>query len=329
MLLILVLVDQPKIQFSDLYWQLSLACHNGKKAIRQAFADRFVFIGTPLAPSITMSSQNSGSKGAALVTGAAQGIGRAIALRLAADGFDVGVNDIASKAAQLDKVKQEIIAAGRRSAVFCADVSVDSEVKDMVAGVVAALGGLDVVSAVFALTAVHLPSAHWIRWSPMRGSAKRAASLLDVSPAEWDRTFEINVRGMFLCYQYAAKQMILQGRGGRIIGATSGAGKQGNAMMPDYCSSKFAVRGLTQSAACEFGKHKITVNAYAPGAVITPMTEQFAPLANMSQEDFFAMQAKMAATGVNPTTDDIATIVSFLASKEAGFITGQSHGTFL
>jgi len=239
------------------------------------------------------------------VTGAAQGIGRAIALRLASDGFDVAINDIAPKAAQLDGVKAEIIAAGRRSAVFCGDVSADSEVKDMVAGVVAALGGLDVMVA-------------------NAGICKARASLLDVSPEEWDRTMAINVRGMFLCYQHAARQMILQGRGGRIIGATSGAGKQGNAMMPDYCTSKFAVRGLTQSAACEFGKHGITVNAYAPGSVITPMTEQFAPLANMSQEDFFAMQAKMAATGVNPTTNDIATIVSFLASKESGFITGQS-----
>ncbi|KAJ7921133.1 hypothetical protein B0H13DRAFT_2249624 [Mycena leptocephala] len=247
----------------------------------------------------------SSPKGSALVTGAAQGIGRAIALRLAADGFDVALNDIAAKTAQLEAVKAEVIAAGRRSAVFPADVSVDSEVKDMVAGVVAAFGGLDVMVA-------------------NAGICKARSSLLDVDPAEWDRTFSINVRGVFQCYQHAARQMILQGRGGRIIGATSGAGKQGNAMMPDYCASKFAVRGLTQAAACEFGKHGITVNAYAPGAVITPMTEQFAPLANMSQEDFFAMQAKMAATGVNPTPDNIASVVSFLASKEASFITGQS-----
>ncbi|KAJ7349640.1 hypothetical protein DFH08DRAFT_742192 [Mycena albidolilacea] len=251
------------------------------------------------------STQNSGSKGTALVTGAAQGIGRAIALRLAADGFDVAINDIASKAAQLDGVKDEIIAAGRRSAVFGGDVSVDADVKAMVAGVVEALGGLDVMVA-------------------NAGICRARASLLDISPEEWDRTFDINVRGVFLCYQHAARQMILQGRGGRIIGATSGAGKQGLAMLPDYASSKFAVRGLTQAAACEFGKHGITVNAYAPGAVATQMTEQFAPLASMSQKDFFAMQATMAATGVNPTPENIASIVSYLASKEASFITGQS-----
>ncbi|KAF8179679.1 hypothetical protein K438DRAFT_1768718, partial [Mycena galopus ATCC 62051] len=233
-------------------------------------------------------------------------IGRAIAVRLAADGFEVAINDLASKATQLDSVKGEIIAMDRRSAVFYGDVSVDSEVADMIAGVVAVLGGLDVMVA-------------------NAGICKARTSLLDVTSVEWDRTFDINVRGMLLCYQHAARQMILQGRGGRIIGATSHAGKQGagNAMLPDYCSSKFAVRGLTQAAACEFGKYGITVNAYAPGAVVTQMTEQFALLANMSQEDFFAMQAKTAATGANPTTQDIASLVSFLASKEASFITGQ------
>ncbi|KAJ7839009.1 hypothetical protein B0H14DRAFT_2513039 [Mycena olivaceomarginata] len=231
-------------------------------------------------------TQNSGSKGTALVTGAAQGIGRAIALRLAADGFDVAINDIASKAAQLDGVKDEIIAAGRRSAVFGGDVSVDADVKAMVAGVVEALGGLDVMVA-------------------NAGICRARASLLDISPEEWDRTFDINVRGVFLCYQHAARQMILQGRGGRIIGATSGAGKQGIAMLPDYASSKFAVRGLTQAAACEFGKHGITVNAYAPEITLS------------------LQQATMAATGVNPTPENIASIVSYLASKEASFITGQ------
>ncbi|KAJ6524156.1 hypothetical protein B0H19DRAFT_972320 [Mycena capillaripes] len=256
-------------------------------------------------------SSNSGSKGTAFVTGAAQGIGRAIAVRLAADGFDVAINDIASKAAQLDSVKEEIIATGSRSAVFCGDVSVDCEVRDMVAGVVAALGGLDVMIA-------------------NAGISKPRASLLDVSPEEWDRTMAINVRGVFLCYQHAGRQMILQGRGGRIIGAASRAGKQGSAKFPDYCASKFAVRGLTQSAACEFGKHGITVNAYAPVRPKSPASrdinpEQLAPLADMSPEDFFAMQAKMVATGVNPTTNDIAAMVSFLASKESGFITGQSH----
>ncbi|KAK7042780.1 L-2,3-butanediol dehydrogenase [Favolaschia claudopus] len=251
------------------------------------------------------STQNSQSKGIALVTGAAQGIGRAIALRLATDGFDVAINDISSKAAELEGVKAEIVGLGRRSAVLFADVSADADVKAMVDGVVEKLGGLDVMVA-------------------NAGICKARASLLDISPEEWDRTMAINLRGVFLCYQHAARQMIKQGRGGRLIGACSGAGKQGYPILPDYSASKFAVRGLTQAAAGEFGKHGITVNAYAPGSVITPMTEQFAPMAGMSQEDFFNMQAKAAATGVNPTPQDIASVVSFLASKESTFITGTS-----
>ncbi|KAJ7035951.1 hypothetical protein C8F04DRAFT_499571 [Mycena alexandri] len=250
-------------------------------------------------------TSNSNSNRIALVTGAAQGIGRAIALRLAADGFDVVLNDIASQTALLDAVKAEVVAAGRRSAVFCADVSVDAEVKNMVAFAVETFGGLDVMVA-------------------NAGICRARASLLDVNPAEWDQTFAVNVRGTFLCYQHAARQMILQGRGGRIIGAASGAGKQGYGMLPDYSASKFAVRGLTQAAALEFGKHGITVNTYAPGAVVTSMTSQFPTLAGMSPEAFFADQAKLAATGVNPTPEDIASVVSFLAAKESTFITGQS-----
>ncbi|KAJ6490512.1 hypothetical protein DFH09DRAFT_1338659 [Mycena vulgaris] len=245
------------------------------------------------------------SKGTALVTGAAQGIGRAIALQLAADGFDVALNDIASKGPQLDAVKEEVVKVGRRAAVFLADISIDAEVKNMVAGAVKAFGGLDVMVA-------------------NAGICKARASLLDIEFADWDNTFNINVRGTLLCYQHAARQMILQGRGGRIIGACSGAGKQGMAMLPDYSSSKFAVRGLTQAAALEFGKHGITVNTYAPGGVITPMTEQFAPLVGLTQEAFFAAQAQQVATGRNPTTQDIARLVSFLGSKESGFISGQS-----
>ncbi|KAF7348887.1 hypothetical protein MVEN_01408900 [Mycena venus] len=222
------------------------------------------------------------SKGVALVTGAAQGIGRAIALQLAADGFDLALNDIASKGAQLDAVKAEVIKVGRRAAVFPADISIDAEVKGMVEDTVQVFGGLDVMVA-------------------NAGICKARGSLLDVNFEDWDHTFSVNVRGTFLCYQYAAKQMISQGRGGRIIGACSGAGKQALAMLPDYSASKFAVRGLTQAAA-----------------------EQFAPLAGMSQEAFSAAQAQLAALKRNGAPEDIAHLVSFLASKESAFITGQS-----
>ncbi|KAJ7244566.1 hypothetical protein C8J57DRAFT_1083015 [Mycena rebaudengoi] len=181
------------------------------------------------------------SKGTALVTGAAQGIGRAIALQLAVD---------STWPCRLDAVKEKVIKVGRRAAVLPADISIDAEVKIMVAGAVKAFGRLDVMVA-------------------NAGICKARASLLDIEFADWNNTFNINVRGTLLCYRHAARQMILQGRGGRIIGACSEAEKQGMAMLPDYSSSKFAVRGLTQDLvqALEFGKHGITINTYAPGGL--------------------------------------------------------------
>ncbi|KAF7289254.1 L-2,3-butanediol dehydrogenase [Mycena indigotica] len=252
-------------------------------------------------------SPTSTSTGVALVTGAAQGIGKSIALRLASDGFDVALNDIPSKKDELEAVMAEVLKTrhGIRASVVVGDVSSEESVSEMVQSVVAALGGLDVMVA-------------------NAGICKARASFLDVSAAEWDHTFSINTRGTFLCYKYAAKQMISQGRGGRIIGACSGAGKQGYIALPDYSSSKFAIRGLTQAVAQELGKHGITVNAYAPGAVITPMTQQFPEMAGVPADDFFAAQAKMNATGVNVTPGDIASLVSFFASKESGFMTGQT-----
>ncbi|KAJ7291812.1 NAD-binding protein [Mycena rebaudengoi] len=244
------------------------------------------------------------SKGIALVTGAAQGLGRAIALRLAGDGFDVAVNDIHAKTALLEGVKKELEAIGRKAAVVTADVSVDAEVKAMVAAVVTTLGGLDVMVA--------------------NAGICHARSFVDMDVADWDRTFAINARGTFLCYQYAAKQMILQGRGGRIIGACSGAGKQGFGLLPDYSASKFAVRGITQAAAGQLGQYGITVNTYAPGGIDTEMTSQFPALAGIDKDDFFAAEAKKTAMGKNPTPEDIASLVSFLASEKSSFITGQS-----
>ncbi|KAK0207578.1 hypothetical protein IW262DRAFT_1419483 [Armillaria fumosa] len=198
---------------------------------------------------------SSASKGVAIITGSAQGIGKAIALRLADDGFDVAINDIPldGKIAKLHDVQAEIIEKGRRCGVFPGDISKEEDVKSMVEGVVNTLGGLDVMVA--------------------NAGVCPTASVLDYTVEQWDRAFSINARGTFLCYQYAAKQMIKQGRGGRIIGSSSSAGKQGVRMMSLYSSTKSAIRGLTQGAALDLGKFGITVNAYAPGAVDTEMSD--------------------------------------------------------
>ncbi|KAH7905133.1 hypothetical protein BJ138DRAFT_1165313 [Hygrophoropsis aurantiaca] len=242
------------------------------------------------------------SKGIALVTGAAQGIGRAIALQLANDGFDVALNDIPSKKAQLDVVAREVNAMGHKTLVVCADVSSEDDIVAMIKDTVEELGGLDVMVA-------------------NAGISGSLTPLVDSSTEAWDTVFAINTRGVYLCYKHAAKQMIAQGRGGRIIGASSAAGKRGFPLNAKYSASKFAVRGLTQSAALEPGKHKITVNSYAPGIIDTPMVQ--AVYDGAENELVAATLLATTAAGHMGKPEDIASIVSYLASKEAHFITGQ------
>ncbi|KAJ7097566.1 hypothetical protein C8R44DRAFT_889107 [Mycena epipterygia] len=213
------------------------------------------------------------SKGVALVTGAAQGIGRGVALRLADDGFNVAVNDIEANTANLDTLVEEIRKKGRASAKCVANVSQENQVKEMVELAVQKLGRLDVMVANAGVT------------------GRPGMQLKEVSSDEWDRIMNINARGTFFCYKFAGMQMIKQGGGsGRIIGASSVAGKQGIATHGVYSASKFAVRGLTQAAALEFGAHGITVNAYAPGAIDTPMmVTAFDPAADMVNKASIAM----------------------------------------
>ncbi|KAF8836787.1 acetoin reductase family protein [Paxillus ammoniavirescens] len=250
------------------------------------------------------------SKGIALITGSAQGIGRGIALRLAKDGYDIALNDIPSKYNQLRAVADDIDKNGRKALVLPADVTVEEQVRGMVQEVATELGGLDVMVA--------------------NAGVGQVLPLTSTGLAEWEQVMTINARGPFLCYKHAAEQMIKQGRGGRIIGASSLAGKMGFPLLSAYCASKFAVRGLTQAAALELGRYGITVNAYAPGVIATAMT------ANLIGADgkFLHSDEESAVWVMNciegrpvkhiGQPDDIASIVSYLVSKEAHFITGQT-----
>ncbi|KAH8996665.1 hypothetical protein EDB92DRAFT_1841104 [Lactarius akahatsu] len=233
-------------------------------------------------------------KGVALVTGASQGIGRAIALRLASDGFDVALNDIPACEAMLATAAEEVAARGRRAHCILADVSNDQQVETMVFDVVRVLGGLDVMVA--------------------NAGISMMKSIFDMS------TFS----GTFLCYKYAGKQMMAQGRGGRIIGACSGTGKQGQASLSAYSASKFGIRALTQCAALEFGKYRITVNAYAPGPVKTPMWDDLEVGIGTPPGVLEDQLSKTAAVGYVGVPNDIAALVSFLASKESHLLTGQA-----
>ncbi|EPS96869.1 NAD-binding protein [Fomitopsis schrenkii] len=241
----------------------------------------------------------------AIVTGAAQGIGLSIALRLADDGLDVAVNDITQKTSKIDEVVAQVRAKGRRSLALPGDVSNENDVKTMVARVVEEFGGIDVLVANAGI-ALH-------------------RSFLETSTEEWDRVVSINLKGVMLCYRYAAIQMVKQGRGGRIIGASSQAGRIGTTSLAAYSATKFAVRGLTQTVALELASHKITVNAYAPGFILTDLAYHPDDAKNGGKlgstiKKMFGLAPDAPEAG--PET--VASMVSYLASPEAHFVTGQT-----
>ncbi|KAF8885327.1 NAD(P)-binding protein [Infundibulicybe gibba] len=238
----------------------------------------------------------------AVVTGAAKGIGREIALRLADDGFDVGLNDIPPQMEALESLSQEILRKGSKSTIVVGDVSVEEDVKSLVSRVGAALGGLDVMVA--------------------NAGICITKSIMETTLDEWERLFAINSRGVFLCHKYAGEYMINQGRGGRLIAASSLGGKQGYDPLGAYCTTKFAVRGMTQAFAKALGKHGITVNAYAPGLIETDMLHAIGEEVGGGAKKFYASQIAAIPVGSLGTPADIASIVLYLASKESRFITG-------
>jgi meso-butanediol dehydrogenase/(S,S)-butanediol dehydrogenase/diacetyl reductase len=253
-------------------------------------------------------SERNGSARVALVTGAARGIGRGIALRLAADGLDVAVNDIGANQDQLEGVAEEIRGTGQRAATVVADVSDPGEVEGMVRSVAVELGRLDVMVA--------------------NAGIAQVKPLLEVSPDDFDNLMAVNLRGVFLCYQEAARQMIRQGDGGKIIGAASIAAHKGFAMLGHYSASKWAVRGLTQAAAQEWAEYGITVNAYCPGIVGTAMweliDEELAKHMGLKKGEALKQYSELIALGRVEEPEDVAAFVSYLASKDSDYMTGQS-----
>ena len=258
----------------------------------------------------------------ALVTGAGgkNGIGRAIATRLAKEGADVAVNDITEHPYAVDQtdwqglpdVVYEIEALGRRAISIVADVSDAEQVAEMVDKTVAHFGKIDIL----------------VNNAGTKADKDRVP-VIDLAEADWDRVQRVNVKGVFLCSQAVARHLVKQGTGGKIINISSVTGKQGSARYAAYSASKFAVIGFTQSLAHELAPYGINVNAICPSLVDTErvghlaaalMPEDLSP--EEQRAEFARRNAASVPLGRLAEGTDVAKMAAFLASDEAAYLTG-------
>jgi 3-oxoacyl-[acyl-carrier protein] reductase len=242
----------------------------------------------------------SGGNGrTAVVTGAARGIGAAVARRLAGDGFAVGVLDLDERGAK--ETAEEIEGAGGRALAAAVDVADPEAVASAVEQVTAALGAPTVLVNNAGVTRDNL--------------------LFKMTDADWDLVMHVHLRGSFLMTRAVQKHMT-EARWGRIVNlsSTSALGNRGQA---NYAAAKAGLQGFTKTLAIELGKFGVTANAIAPGFIVTDMTK--ATAARIGQEWEPYVQARAAAIPVARAgqPDDIAHTVSFLVSEGAGFVSGQ------
>jgi len=242
----------------------------------------------------------------ALVTGAGQGIGAAIARRLAQDGFAVAVSDYSAQTAQ--QVADQIVSAGGNAIALQADVAQREQVFRAVEEARQRLGGFDVIVN--------------------NAGVAPSTPIAEITEEVVDKVYNINVKGVIWGIQAAVQAFAAEGHGGKIINACSQAGHTGNPELAVYSSSKFAVRGLTQTAARDLASAGITVNAFCPGIVKTPMWEAIDRQisAAAGQPEGYGTQefAKRITLGRLSEPEDVAACVAFLAGPDSDYMTGQS-----
>ena len=259
----------------------------------------------------------------ALITGAGrdQGIGAAIARRLAAEGCRVVVTDVAPDAPTagagstvddadtIDAIAVSIRAAGGEAYALPCDVLDEHSVREAVAGAVAEFDGLDIL----------VNNA---------GIGFLMSPIVETDSDAWDRVLGVNLRGAFLATKYAARQMIEQKRGGRIINVASQAAKSGFPFAAGYCSSKHGMVGLTRVAAIELGPHDITVNAICPNHITTGLgawqNEFFSDALGLSHDEYMSAMRSRIPLGRPGLTDDIAKASAYLCSDDAEYVTGEA-----
>jgi len=254
----------------------------------------------------------------AIVTGAGQGIGKAVALRLAREGADVVAAEINSETAA--QTAREIESLGRRSAAHPLNVARVAEIQAMVDHVVAQFGRIDILVNV--------------------AGVAQTKPFLELVEEDWDRILDVNLKGTVFCMQAVGRQMIAQippevlarGRAdrsyGRIVNFSSISGRRGRSVQMAYAASKAAIISVTQSAALAFSPYNINVNAVCPGVVPTPMWEQIdrdrARLMGAQPGEAikaFIEKVPLLRAG---RPEDVAGAVSFLCSPDADYITGQA-----
>lgn len=242
-----------------------------------------------------------------IVTGAARGIGAGIAANLVENGAKVVIADLNEEmakqtAAKISRVDGDVMAVG-------VDVSDRQSVQELIARTVEQFGRVDVMFN--------------------NAGISQTCPFLEVSDEDFDRIMRINGRGVLIGTQEAAKQMIAQGGGGKIVNTASIAGKQGYPLFAHYCASKFAVVALTQAAARSLAEHQITVNCFGPGVVKTELWEQ------LDREFMDHGLTEKPEQAINEFSQsillgrvslprDIAGVTTFLASAASDYITGQT-----
>tara|TARA_B100001123_G_scaffold142600_1_gene165762 strand:- start:2 stop:850 length:849 start_codon:yes stop_codon:yes gene_type:complete len=264
----------------------------------------------------------------AIVTGAGgkNGIGRAIATRLAAEGADVVVTDISQSVEAirevdmrdgwegLPSVVKEIEAMGRQSLGLFSDVSDSAQVDGMLESVLDHFGKVDIL----------------VNNAGSRPGKDRVP-VIELEEEAFDEVMRVNVRGTYLCSRALARHMVERGNGGKIISISSGAGKKGIARYAAYCASKFAIVGFTQALAQELASDKINVNAICPGLVDTERVDFIASALapeGESSEEHRAMMIRernlRVPMGRVAVGEDIANMAAFLASNQSDYVTGLS-----
>ncbi len=228
----------------------------------------------------------------ALVTGSGKGIGKAIALKLSAEGATVIVNDVTDESAA---VAREIVAAGRAALFLKGNVTSSAEINAVMEKVVADYGRIDILVNNAGIT--------------------RDQLTLRMTDEEWDSVIAVNLKGVFVCTRAVLKYMMKQ-RYGRIINISSISGIVGNPGQVNYCAAKAGIIGLTRTVSKEMASRGITVNAVAPGFIETDMT---AKIPAKLKEEF----NRRIPAGFFGSTDDVAGTVAFFASDDARYITGQ------